>query len=148
MDAAWKRIKTYMESSSACAEALKPLKAGVEIGLIFDGRAFALGMKDDKIFLEDRPAQKPDVVFTIKEEAVEPICRSPDDISEIGIAVLKQVKAKNIKIAMPGSFFSLLKNGYLEIIKTGGKTFWSYLSAHGLSNPTKILALIKKMKSG
>ena len=148
MNDSFPKLKQFFESSTACEQALQPLKNGVEIGLTLDqSRECALGCKNDTVYFEERPATRVDVIFNIKSDAVDPICASEDDVGKIGITVMKQIKAGNIGISVPGNLFSLLRNGYIEIIKLGGKTIWSYLSEHGVTNPAKIIALIRKMKA-
>lgn len=140
-------LKSFFESKAFCHNALSLLKTGVEIGIILeDNTSCALGYSNDKVFLEPRPANNPDVVFTLKAGAAEYICQGhAEDIGDFSILVLKQLKSGQISLKITGGFFSIATHGYLSIIKLGGKKMWDYLASYGLSNIFKITGLIKDL---
>lgn len=140
-------LKAYFESKGFCREALSLLKKGVEIGIILeDSTQCALYCTSGKVFLESRPAENPDVVFTLKLAAIRTICQSPaEDVGDFAVLVLKQIKDGLISLKITGGFFSIATNGYISIIKLGGKKMWDFLAAYGLSNIFKITGLIKDL---
>ncbi|MEQ1878953.1 MAG: hypothetical protein ABL958_20100, partial [Bdellovibrionia bacterium] len=60
--------------------------------------------------------------------------------------VLKEYLAGGVRISVVGGAFGIMKNGYLNIIKEGGVTFAKFLATYGLTNVTKILAVIKNLR--
>lgn len=144
------QFKEFLEQSSAAKEALKPLKKGVEISINIDeGLEGAIFNSDGKVCVENRAANSPDVHFDIQEDAISSLLScSGNDIGELAVTTLKEITKGTVKIKIPGSLFSLMRNGYLEIIKTGGKPLWNYLSEKGITNPTKIIGVFKKLKKG
>ena len=133
MSDVYQALKEFFNNSSACSQALRPLKKGVEIRVVlfFDSdqsREMALFHDGSKACLEEREAQKVDVAFHISPAAAEVLLKSnPDDIGDIAVNILKQITEREVQIKVVSSIFGLLKNGYLEIIKLGGKPLWNYL---------------------
>lgn len=150
MSTSFNQLEAYIKNSQAFQEALSPLKKSVEIGLCSledESLDSSLTRQEGQTVLLNRTAHQPDVIFRLNQEALNKLLQCPDDINQIGVAILKEVGGGRVKISVPGSLFSLLKNGYLDIIKKGGKGFWNHLSEQGITNPTKIVSVIKKMKS-
>ena len=147
MGTSFDNLKTFFESKGFCREALSLLKKGVEIGIVLDdGTACALGYTSGKVAFESRPANNPDVVFTLKSDAVQYICQSQaEDIGDFSILVLRQIKNGLVSLKVTGGFFSIATNGYLSIIKLGGKKMWDFLAEHGLSNIFKVTSMIKEL---
>lgn len=142
------KLKEFLETKPACIKALKPLKQGVEIGIVIaDSLELTLFYADGAPHLERRKAQAPDVIFHAKPEAIEILCTHPgDDIGHLGVAIVREIFSRSIKLTVPGSFFSLLKNGYIEIIKMGGQTFFDFLKENGLKTISRFPEIIKKLK--
>ncbi len=63
------------------------------------------------------------------------------------LEVLKQYIAGEIRIQVAGGLLSILKNGYLGIVKEAGLPFAKFLAEHGVSNLSKIPEIIKKLKN-
>lgn len=147
MNSSFEKLKNYIESSSAFTEVTQCLKKGVQIGFVLEsGEECSLNRIDDKPVLTKEKAKKADFIFSIKDQGLETLLQTPDDISQIGVALLKQMNQENVSFRVPGSLFSILRNGYLEIIRLGGKGFWSYLSERGITSPTKIIGVLKGLK--
>jgi hypothetical protein len=86
-------------------------------------------------------------VFHVSPDAVQTLINSEtDDIGELGIAVAKMYLAGEIKIKVHGSMISLLTNGYLGVIKSGGLSFARFLGSHGISGLGKIKDVIQKFR--
>ncbi|MDZ4661195.1 MAG: hypothetical protein SGJ18_06195 [Pseudomonadota bacterium] len=147
MSTSFDNLKVFFETKGFCREALSLLKKGVEIGLVLgDGKACALTCTSGRVTLESRPANNPDVVFTLTSGAVQNICQSPaEDVGDFSVLVLKQIKDGQVSLKITGGFFSIATNGYLSIIKLGGKKMWDFLASYGLSNIFKVTGLIKDL---
>lgn len=147
MPTAFELLKTYFENSPACQEALQPLKKNIEIALELDQNIdCCLSRQEGRFCLLNRPAEKHDVSFKVSRDAISRLAaKDPGNLAEISVQILKEVKNKEIKISVRGGLFSLLKNGYLEIIAKGGKPVWGYLSESGIASPKKIISIFKDM---
>lgn len=146
--ATFEKLKKYLESRPASRKALSHLRKGVEISVVIGHQIeCALFNEDGEPRLEMRKAKNHDVVFYVKPETVEVLSQHPgEDVGELGIAVLKEYLSGGVRIAVVGSVFGIMKNGYVSIIKEGGATFAKFLATYGLTNITKILAVIKNLK--
>lgn len=147
-DEAYLKLKNYFETRPAARTALSALREDVEIGLTIGGMVdCALFQKDGQPQVERRLAQNPDLIFHIRPESVDVLSSQPtDDVGDIGINVLKEILAGNIQVKMVGSFFSIVSNGYLEIMKKGGKNFSAFLATKGFSSFGKITSAIKNLR--
>ncbi len=141
-------LKDFLETKPASLQALKYLKEKKEISIIIgDQLHCAVYQVGKKPVVEQRVAKDPDVEFKMNPSSVETLMKHPgQDVGELGIAVLKEVLAGNIGIRVVGSFFAILRNGYIDIIRQGGAGFLSFLGKHGLSSIPKITAKIKTLK--
>ena len=128
---------------------MQSIKEGVEIGILIGGTIeCALFRRGLSPVVESRPAFNPDVVFHIRPESVEILShRTKDEIGDIGVNILKEVLAGNIQIKVPGRFLNLISRGYLDTIKQGDAPVAAFLAQHGMASVSKIISIIKKMKS-
>jgi hypothetical protein len=141
-------VKDFLENKPASHEVVTSLRDGVEIGLTIDSLECAYLQEEGRPRLEERAPKNPDVVFVISPDAAETLVKnSGTDVGEFGVEVLKQVLAGEVKIRVPGSTLRIMKNGYLGIIKKGGKTFMKYLASNGVSSLSKIPGIIKNLKN-
>jgi hypothetical protein len=145
---AFEQLKDFFETRPACKVAADPLRQGVEIGIVINDRTQCAFFKDgDKPRFEQRPANKPDVVFYISPDAVQPILsHTSDDIGELGITIAKQYLAGTVKIKVQGSMIGLLTNGYLGVIKSGGISFGKFLAQHGVTGLGKVKDVIQNLR--
>ncbi len=147
MGKAFEALKNFFETRPFCSEALRQLKNGVEIGVeLEDGSHGALHYDEDKAVLDKRVALNPDVIFKVNNKAADVINQSPvEDIGDFSVLVMTQIKEGNVKLRVVGSFLSIATNGYMSIIKLGGKKMWEFLASHGLSNIFKLTGFIKDL---
>ena len=145
---AFEELKEFFENREVSHRAADPLRKGVEIGIILNDRLQCTFFKeDDKPKFESRPAKNPDVVFYMKPEAVRSLIDNPsDDIGELGITIVKNYLAGSIRLKVTGSMMSLLTNGYLGVIKSGGVSFTKFLAGHGISGLGKIKDVIQALR--
>jgi hypothetical protein len=146
--ATFEKLKKYLESRAAAQKAIQHLKPGVDIGIVV-GHQIQCALFNDggQARLEMRQAKNQDVIFYLKPESIDILIQNPgEDVGELGIAVLKEILAGGIRIQVVGSIFSIMRNGYLNIIKEGGVTFAKFLANYGLTNVTKILSVIKSLR--
>ena len=141
-------LKTFIETRQAHRLALSALDKEVEIGIVIgDVVECALFMKDDAPVVEQRPATHPDLVFYVKPETLIVLNeRTKDEISDIGVAVLKDVIAGDIRVKITGNILDILRRGYIEVARRGGAPVNAFLTRHGLSSVSQIMNTIKQMK--
>ncbi len=146
---AFETLKTFFETRRAAKQAMSAVKEGVEISVVIGETVdCALLRRGDEPVVEKRPAKQPDLVFHIKPESVYVLNnQTKDEIGEIGVNVLKEVLAGNIRISVPGKFLNILSRGYLDMLRQGGAPVMAFLARHGLTNVSKITSTIRKMKS-
>lgn len=132
-------LQHFFETRRAADQALRYLNPAVEIGIVIgDTVECALFYRNGKPQLEERAAQNPDFVFSVRPETVVVLNeRTKDEITDIAANVLKEMLAGNISMRLVSSPLKLLKNGYLEMIR---------LTGQGFSVP-KILSAIRSLKS-
>jgi hypothetical protein len=142
-------IKTFFETKQAARQAMSALHEGVEIGIVIaDTVECALFRRGDQPLVENRPAVRPDFVFHILPESIDLLNdKTKDEISDIGVNVIKEVLAGNIKIKAPGGVISILRRGYFEVVRHGGAPVASLLAAKGLESVPKILSVLNKIRS-
>lgn len=145
----FEKLKTFLEEKPASQKAVVHLKKKVEVGVVIGNQIeCAYFHQDGKPILEERPAKNPDVIFYLKPETVEILCKNTgDDVGEFGVAVLKEYLAGGVRIKVPGSVLAITMNGYLGIMKEGGVTFAKFLAINGVSSLSKIASIVKNLKS-
>ncbi len=138
----------FFTSKPACKDSLRHLKKGHEIRLFLDDRVeCSLFFEAGQVVLEQRPSPKADVEFRLSPEAIRILDNLPgDSVAQLGINIIKEVIAGNVKIRVCGSLLRVLSGGYLAIITSGGPEFMTYLASHGLTNIGKITQLIRSLK--
>jgi hypothetical protein len=141
-------LKSFFETRQAAKQAIGAIKEGVEIGVVIGETVeCAVFRQGTQPIVEERAAKSPDVVFHIRPESVEILShKTKDEIGDIGVNVLKEVLAGNIKIKVPGKILNLMSRGYLDMIKQGGAPVAGFLARNGLANVSKIVSTIRAMK--
>jgi hypothetical protein len=147
--ATFEKLKAFLETKPASQKAIRHLRKGVEIRVVIGNQIECAYFQNEGVpVFEQRPAKSPDVVFTIKPESVDILCKEKgEDVGELGIAILKEYLSGGIRIKAPGSIISLSTNGYLGVIKEGGVTFAKFLAQHGVTNISKVMSVIRNMKN-
>lgn len=142
------KLELFLTQEAACKQAAKSLSSGTEIGIViseyadcafFNGPAGAA--------LEARQARNPDVSFHLSPTAIDILCTKKGiNLGELGVEVLRQYLAGEVKIKVHGSLFSIMKNGYIKIIMDAGVPFAKFLAEHGVGSLSKIPDIIKKLR--
>lgn len=145
---AFSQLKTFFSLGKASREALRHLREGVEIGIVIGGTVTcALFRQGDAIIVERREARNPDFVFSLQPETVSVLAnQTKDEIGDVGLAVIKEMLAGDIRVQMPGGLFSVLRGGYVDVVLSGGAPVMKMLSQMGLGSPAKILGLFKNLR--
>jgi hypothetical protein len=145
---AFEQLKEFFENRPACALACDSLRKNVEIGVTINDNVHCTFFKvGEKPRFERREPVKADVIFFISPDAVQTLVASEtDDVGELGILVAKMYLTGTIKIKVVGSMISLLTNGYLGVVKSGGMSFARFLGSHGISGLGKIKDVIEKIR--
>lgn len=142
------KLGIFMTENEACKKAAQSLGRGVEIGILIGGQIDCAFFKSlEGAAFEIRKAKNPDVIFHLSSTAVDVLCaQTGKNLGEIGVEVLKQYLAREVRIQITGGLLSIMKNGYLGIIKEAGMPFAKFLAEHGVSNLSKIPEIIKKLR--
>lgn len=140
-------LQEFFTKRHSPSVALRHLREKVEIGIdIGSSISAAVFRQGDAIIVEKRDAVKPDFIFHLKPETVSVLAQTPDEVGEIGLAIIKSMLTGDVHVQMPGGFMSVLRNGYMEIVSSGGAPVAKVLGQMGLSSPSKILGLFKKLR--
>lgn len=148
-DDAFILLKSFFSERESSRLALGKLREKVEIGVEIGGMvSCAIFRQGTEVLVERREALRPDFIFKLDPETVTILAhQTRDDIGEIGLAIIKEMLAGSIHVKMPGGILSVLRNGYLEVIFSGGAPVSKMLSQIGLSSPAKLVALFRKIRS-
>lgn len=147
-DEAFLLLRSFFTERKASRVALGKIRENVEIGVVIGGIiSCAIFRQGEEIFVEKRAATTPDFIFKLDPETVTILAHhTPDDIAEIGLAIIKEMLAGSIHVEMPGGILSVLRNGYLEVIFSGGAPVRRMLTQIGLSSPSKLVELFRKLR--
>lgn len=145
---AFQLLKSFFLERRNTRAALGKLRESVEIEIVIGGMVrAAIFRRGTEIFVEKREALNPDFVFRIEPQTVSILAhQTPDEIAEIGLAIIKEMLAGSIRVEMRGGLISVLRNGYLELIASGGAPVMKLLTQIGLGSPTKIVELFRKIR--
>ncbi len=148
-DETYETLKSYLETEEVAHKALRHLKEGVEVAVVIGERVeAAVGWRDAKVYVERRPAHKPDVVFHVVPETVYVLNNTRvHDVGDFGVAVFKEILAGNVRVRFPGNILSFSRNGYLNILKEGGQKVLDFLAEKGVTGLLKIQKVITRLKS-
>ncbi len=148
VDDSFEVLCTFFRERQAPKRALSALREGVEIGIQIGGQLeCAVFRRERDIFVERREAIHPDFIFSLKPETVVVLAhQTGDDIGEIGLAIFKEMLAGSVHVKMPGGIFSVLRNGYLEVVATGGPAVALFLTQVGLNSPTRVVKFLKSLR--
>lgn len=141
-------LKSFFTERKAARLALGNLRENVEIGIVIGGIvSCAVVRRGSEIFCDKRVAEKPDFIFKIEPQTVAILSReTPDEIGAIGLAVIKEMLTGSVKVQMPGGLMSVLRNGYIDVVSSGGAPVAKMLAQIGLNSPAKILGLFRKLR--
>ncbi len=145
---AFELLKTFFSERQAPRLALGKLRENVEIGIVVGGvLACAVFRRGSEIFVEKRDAAKPDFIFKLEPHTITVLAhQTRDEIGEIGLAVIKEMLAGSIQVQMPGGLMSVLRNGYVDVVSSGGAPVMKMLTKIGLGSPMKIVELFRKLR--
>lgn len=144
-------VKNFFETRQASRQAFSVLPEGVEIGVVIgETIECALMRKGDDPVVERRPAHDPDFIFYARPETVDVInSQTKDEISDIGIKIIGEIVAGNIRVKATSALFNVVRlsqRGYFEMIKKGGQPVMDYLSHRGLIGVMKIMNIVNRLK--
>jgi hypothetical protein len=147
VDSSFEILCLFFRERRAPRSALAAMREGVEIGIQIGGQLdCAVFRRDNEIFVERRKAIHPDFIFSLNPETVVVLAeQTTDDIGNIGLAIFKEMLAGSVHVKMPGGLFSVLRNGYLEVVATGGPAVAAYLAQVGLNSPARIIRFLKNL---
>jgi hypothetical protein len=145
-------LKQFFLDREAPKRALASLKEGTEIGLEIGSKSSpelvcAVFRQGEQVFIERRAPERPDFVFSLSPETVSILAnQTADDIGEIGINLFKEVLIGSVSIRMPGGLLSVVKNGYFEVVASGGPRVAAFLAEAGLGSPMRVLHFLKRLR--
>jgi hypothetical protein len=146
-DEAFLLLKNFFTERQAPRVALANLRENLEVSVVIGGMVpCAIFRQGKSIEVERREARNPDFIFKLEPQTVTILAQTPDDIAEIGLAVLKEMLAGDIRLEMPGGLLSVLRGGYIDVISSGGAPVMRMLGQLGLTSPTKIVGFFRKLR--
>ena len=146
-DEAFLLLKDFFTEREAPRIALGNLRENLEVGLIIGDMVPCTIFRQGKmVIVERREALNPDFIFRLEPQTVTILAQTPDDIAEIGLAILKEILAGDIHLSMPGGLLSVLRGGYIDVITSGGAPVMKMLGHAGLNSPAKIVGFFRKLR--
>jgi hypothetical protein len=147
-DEAFLQLKSFFTEREAARVSLGKLRENVEIEIVIGGMVTcALFRQGADIRVEKRSAQKPDFIFRLEPQTVTILAhQTRDDIADIGLAIIKEMLAGSIKVEMPGGLMTVLRDGYIDVVFSGGAPITAKLGQIGLSSPLKIVDLFRSLR--
>ena len=141
-------LKSFFTERKASRFALGKLREKVEIGIVIgDYVECALFRHGTEVMVEKRAAVKPDFIFKLEPQTVTILAhQTRDDIGEIGLAIITEMLSGSVQVEMPGGLMCALRNGYVDIIFSGGAPVSKMLVQIGLSSPAKFVDLFRKIR--
>lgn len=142
-------METFLKTEEACRKTLSCLKKNAQIGIIIGGTLQCCVQHiDGEVVVRRESCLTPDLIFHAQPEAVETLISDKGlNPGELGIRLFKQLVTGQVTFSMPGNLLHILRKGYLDIMKVGGKDFIDELKKHNLASPTKIISALKKLKN-
>ena len=145
------KLKSFFEESTVCRNAAKPLKESALIELIVDGEPFTFCKKGSANSLTSGAPDRPDVVFTLTEKALDEILALNSD-SSVNYAKLifgqitSEDASRKVRIASRMGPLAFISKGFMGILTQEGLAMTKLLAEYGLSNVSKIKDALKKIK--
>lgn len=145
---AFQLLKSFFTERKTPRVALANLREKVEIGISIAGMvSCAVFRQGSDVMVERREAVNPDFIFSIQPETVSILAhQTPDEIGAIGLGIIKEMLAGDIQVQMPGGLMSVIRNGYVDVVTSGGAPVMKMLGQLGFSSPTKILGLFRNLR--
>lgn len=150
-DDAYLLLTQFFQERQAPRRALAALREGVEIGIEIGPRQSpavecAVFRRGPNVLVERRRANKPDFIFSLAPETVSVLANdTQDDVGEIGLGIFKEMLTGSVAARMPGGLLSVLRNGYLEVVATGGPKVAAFLAQTGLGSPTRVIDFLRNL---
>ncbi|MDX9730304.1 MAG: hypothetical protein RBT63_00900 [Bdellovibrionales bacterium] len=155
-DDAYLLLTKFFQERNAPRQALSALREGVEIGIKIGATGYreheahlecAVFRKGHDIQLERRKPRSPDFTFSLAPETVVVLANgTSDDVGDIGLGIFKEMLTGGVAVQMPGRLISVLRNGYFEVVATGGPQVAAFLAQAGLSSPARIIGFLKSLR--
>ena len=142
------RLKDFLQSEPACIKTLACMKKSAQVGIVVGSSLeVCVSHQSGKVQVSEEKPSAPDFTFLATPEAVETLIKEKGlSPGELGVQLVKQVLTQEIQITMPGQFLQVIRHGYLDMLKVGGKEFLAELGKHNLASPTKIMSVLKRLK--
>lgn len=151
-DDAFLLLNQFFQDRQAPRRALAALREGVEIGIEIGSKrspevVCAVFRQGSEVRVERRSPEKPDFIFSLSPETVSILANETrDDIGEIGLSIFKEMLVGSVAVRMPGGLLSVMRNGYLEVVASGGPRVAAFLAQVGLSSPTRVIDFLKRLR--
>lgn len=151
-DDAFLLLNQFLKDRQAPRRALAALREGVEIGIEIGSKrspelVCAVFRQGSEVLVERRSPEKPDFIFSLSPETVSVLANeTQDDIGEIGLGIFKEMLVGSVDVRMPGGLLSVMRNGYLEVVASGGPRVAVFLAQVGLSSPTRVIDFLKRLR--
>ena len=136
----FERLEDFVTNHSVAVRSAKPLKTGVEVGIIFTKDNFECRfVKERKSAKMYRgKAKNPDFELYVGEKVIEHMMEmDSNDIGEFGIEFFKHIMNRtpeeNVRPKFHIGFFKMVSHGYIRVIMLGGIGLFKWLAKNGVS---------------
>jgi len=133
-------LRAFFEEAEVARRATRPLRDGVEVGLVLDGRPARFAVEGGRARVHEGAPLDPDFTLEIPPAAVTRLTSAPGaDVGELGIAffqlVLDHDPERRVRVRLHASTARLLSRGYLGVVALGGFQVALWLLRKGAANP-------------
>lgn len=140
-------LKAYVETDPVLSKAFGPIHVGTEIGLTL-GQSMQCAIKRsaEGLILENRPADKPDIVVWLKPESVFVLKNQKiDAVPDLAIALFKEFLAGHLQVKLRTQAFALNQKGYMQALKEGGAKLKDVAQNYSMTGIAKTYEWIQKI---
>jgi len=130
----------------------KPLKNAIEVAIYIEGEGpVTLTKKDGVAIILAQAPTAPDMTFWVSMKALQELNEiQTQDVGDIGVGILKLMAHGDpgfkIKAKVHIGLFTLLRNGYLNVLPLGGPAVMKFLATKGFTGIGKIKEAISHLK--
>lgn len=145
-------LRHFFAEHPVWVEAARSVKNGANSEVYFAGTKGQWHlMRDDGVsYLREGRAPSPDLSFVFTEAAVHRlVSMDGKEISDFAIILFDLITSEDenekVGFRVTGSFFRILRRGYVQVLLKGGPRVLQYAARHGVTNLTDLSRLLSKV---
>ena len=139
-------FKSFIETRTACQSALRNLRSESEVSVIIgEMLECAVFQREGTVLVERRPAQNPELVLYVRPETIYVLNNDPTDhLKEIGLNLLKEILAGNIRIRVAGNLVNLVGHPGVQKFNEKSQEMLQVATTQGMTALMKLSKLFYK----